>query len=70
MGKRLCGLLMVTLIIKRTEKVKACLHRREADDDWEQYEQAALQRENEPDSEEDRESDGSGSNVSLLTYGV
>ena len=30
MGKRLCGLLMVILIIKRTEKVKACLHRREA----------------------------------------
>ena len=34
----------VFLIIKRTEKVKACLHRREADDDWEKYEQAALQR--------------------------
>ena len=60
----------VFLIIKRSEKVKACLHRRETDDDWEPYEQAALLRENEPDSEEDRESDGSGSDVSLPTYGI
>ena len=60
----------VLLIIKRSEKVKACLHRREIDDDWEPYEQAALLRENELDSEEDRQSDGSGSNVSLPTYGI
>ena len=60
----------VFLIIKRSEKVKACLHRREPDDDWEPYEQAALLRENEPDSEEDQESGGSGSDVSLQTYGI
>ena len=60
----------VFLIIKRNEKVEACLHGREPDDDWEPYEQAALLRENEPDSEEDRESDGSGSDVSLPTYGI
>ena len=48
----------------------ACLYQRETDDDWEPYEQAALLRENEPDSEEDRESDGSGSDVSLPTYGI
>ena len=60
----------VFLIIKHSEKVKACLHQRERDDDWEPYEQAALLRENEPDSEEDQESDGSGSDVSLQTYGI
>ena len=60
----------VFLIIKRSEKVTACLYQREPDDDWEPYEQAALLRENEPDSEEDQESDASGSNVSLLTYGI
>ena len=60
----------VFLIIKRNEKVETCLHGREPDDDWESYEQAALLRENEPDSEEDRESDGSGSDVSLPTYGI
>ena len=60
----------IYLIIKRNEKVAACLHRREPHDDWEPYEQAALLRENEQGSEEARESDGSGSDVSLLTYGV
>ena len=60
----------VFLIIMRSEKVKACLQRKDTDDDWEPYEQAALLRENEPDTEEDRESDGSGSDVSLPTYGI
>jgi len=55
-------------ILKRSEKVMACLHKRQpAEDDWELYEEAALQREMEPDTEEE-DSDGSGSNESLPTY--
>ena len=51
---------------------KACLHRRETDDNWEPYQQVALLREKliEPDSVEDQESDGSGSEVSHPTYGI
>ena len=45
-----------------------CVGQREAEDDWELYEQAALQRERESDIEEDRESDISGSIDSLPTY--
>jgi len=46
----------------------ACLHKRQpAEDDWELYEEAALQREMEPDIEEE-DSDGSGSIESLPTY--
>ena len=55
-------------ILKRSEKVMACLHKRQpAGDDWELYEQAALQREVESDTEEE-DSDGSGSIESLPTY--
>jgi len=64
------GLLLfkVVSILKRNEKVMACLRKRgSAEDDWELYEQAALQREMESDTEEE-DSDGSGSNESLPTY--
>ena len=55
-------------ICKRSEKVMACLHkRRPAEDDWELYEEAALLREMESDTEEE-DSDGSGSIESLPTY--
>ena len=56
-------------ILKKNEKVKACLrHRRQpVEDDWELYEEAALQREMESDAEEE-DSDGSGSIESLPTY--
>ena len=59
----------VLIIIKRSERVMACLRRGQpADDDWELYEQAALQREMESDSEKE-ESEESGSIESLPTYG-
>ena len=45
-----------------------CFCPRKAEDDWELYEQAALLREVESDSEEDGESDTSGSVNSLPTY--
>ena len=41
----------------------------EPNDDWELYEQAALERHMESDSEEDRESE-SGSIESVPTYGM
>ena len=55
-------------ICKRNEKVMACLHKRQpAEDDWELYEQAAVLREMESDTEEEG-SDGSGSIERLTTY--
>ena len=45
-----------------------CLHKKQiVEDDWELYEQAALEREMESDAEE-QESEGSGSIESLPTY--
>ena len=59
----------VLVIIKRSERVMACLRRGQPEyDDWEVYEQAALQREMESDSERE-ESEESGSIESLPTYG-
>ena len=59
----------VVVIIKRSERMMACLHRGQPEyDDWELYEQAALQREMESDSERE-ESEESGSIESLPTYG-
>ena len=65
------GLLLfkVLVIVKRSERVMSCLRRGQpAEDDWELYEQAALQREMESDSEGE-ESEESGSIESLPTYG-
>ena len=62
-------LFKVVVIVKRSERVMSCLRRGQpADDDWELYEQAALQREMESDSEGE-ESEESGSIESLPTYG-
>ena len=55
------------VIIKRSERVMACLHRGQpAENDWELYEQAGLQREMESDSEWE-ESEESGSVESVLS---
>ena len=62
-------LFKVLVIIKRSKRVMSYLHRGQpADDDWELYEQAALQREMESD-DEGEESEESGSIESLPTYG-
>ena len=59
----------VVAVIKHREKVMSCLRRGEpAYDDWELYEQAAIQREMESDSEGEQ-SEESGSIESLPTYG-
>ena len=59
----------VLVIIKRSGKMMLCLRRGQpTEDDWELYEQAALQREMESDSEGE-ESEESGSIESLPTYG-
>ena len=59
----------VLVIIKRSERLMSCLRRGQpAYDDWELYEQAALQREMESESEGE-ESEESGSIESLPTYG-
>ena len=59
----------VLVIIKRSERVMSCLRRGQPTyDDWELYEQAALQREMESESEGE-ESEESGSIESLPTYG-
>ena len=54
-----------------------CAHENEPNDDWELYEQAALEREQaalvremESESEEDRESNESESIESVPTYGI
>ena len=60
----------VLLIIKRSKTVMACLHRgHPAYDDWELYEQAAVQRQMESESEGE-ENEVSGSIESLPTYGI
>ena len=54
---------------KHSFKVRLfCVRQREAEDEWELYEEAALMREMESDHEEDRDSDISGSIDSLPTY--
>ena len=59
----------VLVIIKRSERVMSCLRRGQPEyDDWELYEQAALQRQMESDGEKE-ESEESGSIESLPTYG-
>jgi len=65
------GLVLFKLfsILKRTEKVMACFHRGQpAEDDWELYEEAALQREMDFDTEFEEESNVSESIESLPTY--
>ena len=63
-------LFKVLVIIKRSKRVMSCLRREQpAYDDWELYEQAALQREMESESERE-ESEESGSIDSLPTYGT
>ena len=58
----------VFFILKQTEKVMGCLRKRQpVEDDWELYEQAALQRGIESDTEE-QDSESSGSIESLPTY--
>ena len=55
-------------ILKKSPKLMKCVRMRQCvDDDWEMYEQAALQREMESDTEE-QESGSSGSTESLPTY--
>ena len=64
------GLLLFKLfsILKRSKKIMACFHRRQpVEDDWELYEEAAIQREMESDAET-IDSEGSGSIESLPTY--
>ena len=64
------GLVLFKLfsILKGRERIMACLHRRQpVEDDWELYEEAALQREMESDAEEE-DSEGSESTESLPTY--
>ena len=60
----------VLVIIKRSKTVMACLRRGQpVYDDWELYEQAAVQRQMEPESEGE-ENEESGSIESLPTYGI
>ena len=68
----------VVVIFKCSRRITACCAREnEPHDDWELYEQAALEREQaalviemESESEEDRESNESGSIESVPTYGI
>ena len=68
----------VVIIFKCSRTMTACCAREnEPNDDWELYEQAALEREQaalvremESESEEDRESNESGSIESVPTYGI
>ena len=67
---QLIGLVLfkVFSILKQSEKVMEFLRKKQIfEDDWELYEQAALEREMESDAEE-QESEGSGSIESLPTY--
>ena len=58
----------VISILRHNEKVMGCLRKNQpVEDDWELYEQAALEREMEPDAEE-QDSEESGSIESLPTY--
>ena len=55
-------------IFRQCEKVMGCLHKRQpVEDDWEPYEQAALQREMGSYAQE-QDSEGSGSDESVTTY--
>ena len=59
----------VLVIIKHSERVMSCFRRGQpTDDDWEPYEQAALQREMESSDSEREETQESGSMESLPTY--
>ena len=59
----------VVIIIKRSDRLMACLHwGQPTDDDWEPYEQAAFLREMGSDSEGE-ESEETGSIESVRTYG-
>ena len=60
-------LFKVISILKKSEKVMAYLHKRQLAEDWELYEEAALQREMESGTEEE-DSAGTGSIESLPTY--
>ena len=68
----------VVVIFKCSRRITAwCSHENKPNDDWELYEQAALEREQaalvremESESEEDRESNESGSIESVPTYGM
>ena len=61
-------LFKVLTILKQNEKFMRCFHRGQPiEDDWELYEQAAIQREMESDGEE-QDSESSGSIESLPTY--
>ena len=67
---QLVGLVLskVFSIFKQSEKVTGWFHRKQSpEDDWELYEQAAIQRQMEFDTEE-QDSDDSGSIESLPTY--
>ena len=58
----------IACILKKSPKLMKCVRmRRPVDDDWELYEQAALQREMESDIEK-QDSESSGSTESLPTY--
>ena len=62
------AIVKVFFILRRSEKVMECLRKGQpVQDNWELYEQAALLREMESDSEEE-DSEGSGSYESLPTY--
>ena len=65
------------IVYKVVKMTTCCVCKKKAEDDWELYEQAALEREQaalvremESDSEVDRESDESGSIESFPTYGM
>ena len=60
----------VISLVKCSDKVMVCVRQRETEDDWELYEQAALEREMESNSDEDKESDMSGGSDSLPTCGL
>jgi len=61
-------LLKVFSILKQNERVITCLHKGQPiEEDWEVYEQAAVLRETESDTEE-RDSEDAGSIESLPTY--
>ena len=61
-------LFKVLTILKQSEKLMRCFHKGQPiEDDWELYEQAAIQREMESD-EVEQDSEDSGSIESLLTY--
>ena len=69
-GIAFVGLILFKLfsILKRSKQVMACLPRKQTvEDDWELYEEAALQREMESDVDEEG-SEGSGSIESLPIY--